>query len=220
MRLDSPENLDHISQKSGFTIFELPETDFAQILPNANHFRPEKEFFTKPEIDDISSLVRTKQTSALTIVLENGENMNDAAANTFLKTLEEPGENIHFVFLVRNINKILPTIKSRAQNYYVVPETQITAAPNIDPELLKTAKEYITCTPKSLPKFCDKIAKDKTDARSKAIAVVDAAIQLVYKSYFVTGQSKYLDRLDNLLKTSEALKANGHIKLQLIAGML
>ena len=220
MRLDSADNIASISQKTGFTIFELPEADFTEILPKANHFRPEKDAYTKPEIDTISKLVHSKQDNSLTIVLENGEEMNEAAANTFLKTLEEPGNNVHFVFLVRNINKILPTIKSRAQSYYLATAVKITAAPNIDPELLKTAKEYLTCTPQNLPKLCEKIAKDKNDARSKAIATVDAAIQLAYKSYFVTGQVKYLEKLDSLLKASEALKSNGHIKLQLIAGML
>ncbi len=221
MRLDSIESTKQISQKTGFSIFEFPEEDFATILPKANHFKPvDKDFYTKDVIDEISALVHTKQSESLVIVLEDGENMNDAAANTFLKTLEEPGENVHFVFLVRNAAKILPTIKSRAQNYYLANKTKITEAPNVDPELLATAKKYITCTPQDLPKFCEKIAKEKKDARSKAIAIVDAAIQLVYKSYFITGQNKYLDRLESLLQASEALRANGHIKLQLISGML
>ena len=221
MHLNSIDDISRISQKTGFSIFELPTEDFGAILPKAHHFQPvNKDFYTKEVIDEISALVHTKQSKSLIIVLENGENMNDSAANTFLKTLEEPGENVHFVFLVQNSAKILPTIKSRAQNYYFIPTAKISDAPNIDPELLATAKKYITCTQQDLPSFCDKIAKEKKDARSRAIAIVDTAIQLIYKTYFVTGQAKYLDRLESLLNTSDALRANGHIKLQLIAGMV
>ena len=221
MRLDKQSDIDKISQKTGFSIFELSEVDFSTILPHTNHFRPnDKGIYTKEEIDSIAKLVHNKQQESFVIVLENGEEMNDSAANTFLKTLEEPGDNVHFVFLVRNASKILPTIKSRAQNYYIATEAKITDAPKIDKELLNLAKSYLTCKPQDLPKFCEQISKEKTDARGKAIAMTDAAIQLAYKSYFVTGQLKYLDRLNSLLQANEALRGGGHIKLQLMAGML
>ena len=221
MQLSEDADIAHISEKTGFTIFELPDVDFATILPKAYHFRPsEKDFYTKPDIDAVSALVHTKQSDTLTIVLENGEEMNDSAANTFLKTLEEPGEKVHFVFLVRNYSKILPTIKSRAQSYYQVRTVKLTEAPSVSKNMLDLAKQYLTCPSQNLPKFCDKIAKEKKDARSKAIELVDATIQLAYKSYFITKQAKYLDKLENLLKASDNLKAGGHIKLQLIASML
>ena len=125
MHLNSIDDISRISQKTGFSIFELPTENFDAILPKAHHFKPvDKDFYTKEVIDEISALVHTKQSKSLIIVLENGENMNDSAANTFLKTLEEPGENVHFVFLVQNSAKILPTIKSRAQNYYFIPTTK------------------------------------------------------------------------------------------------
>ena len=82
------------------------------------------------------------------------------------------------------------------------------------------AKKYIACKPKELPAFCDKIAKDKKDARGKAIAIIDAAIQILYKTYFITGKTMYLKKLENLMKAADAMRVNGHIKLQLVAGML
>jgi len=164
--------------------------------------------------------VHTKQKESLIIVLENAEDMNEAAANTFLKTLEEPGENVHFVFLVKNSSKIMRTIKSRAQSYCQVRSTKLTEAPNIDDGALNLAKQYLACTQQQLPKFCDKVAKEKKDAREKAITLVDAAIQISYRSYFITKQAKYLEKLESLLKASDNIKAGGHIKLQLIAAML
>lgn len=41
--------------------------------------------------------------------------MNDYASNSLLKFLEEPESNIYAFLITTNINKILPTIKSRCQ---------------------------------------------------------------------------------------------------------
>ena len=221
MRLDNSTEAEQISKKTNFAIFELPKDDFEALLPKANHFKPnEKGIYTKEDIDNISSLVHSKQTSDLVIVLENAEKMNEAAANTFLKTLEEPGDHIHFIFVVKNASEILPTIKSRAQSYYLPNIDKINDPPQISSDILDLAKKYISCPPKDLPKFCDAIAKDKKDARAKALALVDAAIQLTYKSYFVTENKQFLSKLNNLVDTYDAISANGHIKLQLIAGMV
>lgn len=221
MQLNKETDLSAVSRKTGFAIFELPEADFSQVLPKAYHFQPnDNGIYTKEEIDNISALAHSKQAADATIVIEEAEKMNANAANTFLKTLEEPGEHIHFVFLVRNASSILPTIKSRAHNYYLPTITKIADAPTADPEVLALAKQYITCSANELPKFCDKIAKDKKDARGKAIAVVEASIQLLYKSYFVTGKTDFLKKLDGLLIASDNLRANGHVKLQLVSGII
>lgn len=221
MQLNNLETIPTVATKAGFAIFEIPEGDFAEILPKAFHAKPnDKGIYGKEDIDNLSELVHSKQTSDLVIVLENAETMNESAANTFLKTLEEPGEHVHFVFLVRSDAEILPTIKSRAHNYYLPKHTKIADKPDFDPEIMTLAKKYIGATPEQLPKIATDIAKDKNDARGKAIKVVDAAIQLLYKSYFVTGNSAFLTKLDKLLAVSEALSGNGHIKLQLVAGML
>ena len=53
----------------------------------------------------------------------------------------------------------------------------------------------------------------------KSQQVVDAAITLMYKSYFKTGNEKFLTKLDQLLKVQENL-TNGNLKLQLVAHML
>ena len=221
MQLNNTESIPTVASKAGFAIFEIPEGDFADILPKAYHAKPNsKGYYAKEDIDELSKLVQSKQQSDLIIVLEDAETMNENAANTFLKTLEEPGDHIHFVFLVRSDAEILPTIKSRAHNYYFPKHSKIADKPDIDAETLKLAKELISATPQQLPKLADIIVKSKPDARSKALKIIDAAIQLLYKSYFVTGNNAYLTKLDKLLAVSEAISANGHIKLQLVAGML
>ena len=221
MQLNKDADISNISQKTGFAIFEFPEADFSQILTSANHFYPnEKDIYAKEDIKTIAEFASKKQSSDLVLVLEEAEKMNEPAANTFLKTLEEPGNHVHFVFLVRNASKILPTIKSRAHIYYLPPENKTSEAPEIDPKIMTLAKQYIACKPKELAVFCDKIAKDKKDGRANAIKIVDAAIQILYKTYFITGKSAYLTKLDSLLRAADALNASGNIRLQLAAGML
>lgn len=50
------------------------------------------------------------------VILANIEKMKPNIANTFLKTLEEPAENLMFILTTDNFNALLPTIISRCQN--------------------------------------------------------------------------------------------------------
>ena len=221
MQLDSTESINTVAYKAGFSIFEIPEGDYSEILPKSYHAKPgEKGYYSKEDIDEIAKLVHGKQQEDLIIVLEDAETINEKAANAFLKCLEEPGEHIHFVFLVRKDSEILPTIKSRAHNYYLPKITKISDKPEFDENIMKLAKQYISAAPADLPRIAEAIAKDKEAARSKALKVVDASIQILYKSYFLTGNKSFIMKLDKLLSVHDALEANGNIKLQLIAGML
>jgi hypothetical protein len=147
--------------------------------------------------------------------------MSDGATNAFLKSLEEPNSSIHYVFLCYEANRLLPTVLSRANNYYLRDSTKISDAPDYPAEIIQLAKSYISATPNSIPEIVDKIIKyQKDDSRSGANQVVAAGIELMYKSYLMTGNQNFLQKLEKLLITQDALAKNGHIKLQLIANML
>ncbi|TCL55150.1 DNA polymerase-3 subunit delta' [Hydrogenispora ethanolica] len=49
------------------------------------------------------------------------EQLTEAAANSFLKTLEEPPAGVHFLFTAVRPEYILPTIRSRCQTYQLFP---------------------------------------------------------------------------------------------------
>lgn len=49
------------------------------------------------------------------ILISEADKMNSESANAFLKTLEEPGENIIVILSTSKPDKLLPTIKSRCQ---------------------------------------------------------------------------------------------------------
>lgn len=226
MQLNNIEQLISVAAKTNFSIFEIPsEYNFADIMPNAYHMRAEddKASITIEQFRELNNIVNAKQSSDLYIVVEEPEKTNEKAINAFLKTLEEPRDLVHFIFLTRNSSALLPTILSRAHCFRIIDNNHINDAPNIDPEILNLAKTYISLTPGSqLVSFADKIAKTKPSprARQKALAMLDAAIILLYKSYFKTNNPAFLKKLEALLSTEEAIRQNGNIKLQLVAGVL
>jgi len=70
------------------------------------------------KIDEIQDLImrmnlKPYQSGRKAVVINNAENLTKEAANCLLKTLEEPPAVTHIVLVTRNLNVILPTIRSR-----------------------------------------------------------------------------------------------------------
>ena len=78
-----------------------------------------------------------------------------AAANAFLKLLEEPNDLIHYIFLTRKLSQLLPTVRSRAQCYFLPAKTHILDAPNINPAIMSLAKRYLSANAQDLPKLAE-----------------------------------------------------------------
>ena len=223
MFLKSPEQISEILRKTGFTIFALPRSVDIEnvVVGRAMVVAPnEKNMISIEEIRRLEELTRTKQANDLVIIVRRADRLSENAANALLKMLEEPGDNVHFGFLTHRPAELLPTIRSRAQNYIIRDDSGIDTPPRADAKTLDLAKRLVSAGAQQLPGVVAEITKNKTDARGKALLVTDVAIQLLYKSYFKTGNMKFLDKLSCLLETQEALRANGHIKLQLIANMV
>jgi DNA polymerase III delta prime subunit len=51
----------------------------------------------------------------LVVIIKSAHNLTTEAANAFLKTLEEPPDNVCFILLTNNLLSLLPTIRSRCQ---------------------------------------------------------------------------------------------------------
>lgn len=49
----------------------------------------------------------------------NQFNLQDAAANSLLKSIEEPSDNITFIFLAQDISDLISTIVSRCQGFFI-----------------------------------------------------------------------------------------------------
>ena len=64
----------------------------------------QKEFMVKPTLGE-----------KLIYIIDGADKLNSSSANTILKFLEEPNDNIIAILLTDNLPKVLPTIKSRCQ---------------------------------------------------------------------------------------------------------
>lgn len=78
-------------------------------------------------IDTIRILRKKLSTSSSSgrrfVIVSDADTMNPAAANSFLKTLEEPNPNTTIILIADNINSMLPTILSRSQKMKFSPLT-------------------------------------------------------------------------------------------------
>jgi len=52
------------------------------------------------------------------VVINNAEQMTEQAANAILKLLEEPPKDAYFIVIAHDVDKLLPTIRSRCQHIY------------------------------------------------------------------------------------------------------
>ena len=84
------------------------------------------------DIRDIISFTKTRSTSTRIILIDNADRMTKSAQNAFLKVLEEPVSNTHFILVAHNIQQLTPTIRSRCQEL------------NIHPVDSKSTEEFIS----------------------------------------------------------------------------
>ncbi|UUM19083.1 hypothetical protein [Mycoplasma sp. 1018B] len=86
-----------------------------QLLPsNIKILNAEDKNLTKDNIKKIFETLNIISHNKKIVILKNIENASIQALNTILLTLEEPSQNVLFIITTNNIEKVLPTIKSRA----------------------------------------------------------------------------------------------------------
>lgn len=94
------------------------------LLPEKNEMIDlEKGVISVDGIRHITELSKSKITNKRIIIIDYGEKMTIQAQNAFLKILEEPNENTHFIIVSCSINKLLPTILSRTEKINIKPIT-------------------------------------------------------------------------------------------------
>ena len=73
------------------------------------------------QIRELILQTRGKSLSRQIIIIDNADKMNRQAQNSFLKLLEEPTINTHFILTAHDTQLLLPTITSRVQSLIVNP---------------------------------------------------------------------------------------------------
>lgn len=177
------------------------------------------QVITVEQIRELIAITSHRETSERYFIIHPADAMNEAAANAFLKTFEEPKPHYHFILITTNPSALLPTILSRAQVLYLRATGQLDTAPAAKPKIVSLAKALISATPRNLVHIANELTKTKTRSREQALAVVATAIELLYKSYFKTNNPKFLQKLPAMLTLYDHIEQNGHLKLHLVADL-
>lgn len=222
MFFEQISEIPQIATKTSCAIFVVaPETKLN--LKNPLYLQPDPNkttnLITVEQIRDFTAQTANRESSDRFFVIAPADAMNEAAQNAFLKTFEEPRPYCHFVLLTEQPTLLLPTILSRAQIFFPKTTGTLDLPPQAKSKNLEFAKQLIAAQPADLSKIAAEIAKTKVQPRQQALDITAAAIEILYKSYFKTGNPKFLTKLPNFLELHKNLNQNGHIKLHLVADL-
>ena len=150
---------------------------------------------TQIKVDQAKEVVNfvslQKVGKARAVIIDAAERLNPAAANSLLKTLEEPPEGSYFILLATSLSAILPTIRSRAQSLRFAPLSR--------KELRKIAafEEWVlnACAGSVERAQWLSTSGELQDVRAKAFSLVSAVAR---------GESGVLGELKDLVKDKSA----------------
>ena len=115
--------LDYAIAFSKKLITENYDEKICNMIDNKNYpelkiIEPTNNIIKKEQLLDLQQSFQVKPTlgDKLVYIICGADKLHVSSANTILKFLEEPSENIVAILLTDNLNKVLPTIKSRCQN--------------------------------------------------------------------------------------------------------
>ncbi|MBN2504169.1 MAG: AAA family ATPase [Bacilli bacterium] len=91
--------------------------------PNVFFVRAEGEQIKKKQIKEllIEFSKQSTEPGPRIYIIDEAERFNQESANTLLKTMEEPGQNIYQIMITSQINALLKTIVSRSQVLHFKP---------------------------------------------------------------------------------------------------
>lgn len=98
--------------------------------------------------DQIKEMQKKILTTSIThnkkiYIIDDCDKLNIKAANSLLKILEEPSENIYAFLITSNLDNVIPTIKSRCQCIFVSTENINNTITNINENDLDEAIKFI-----------------------------------------------------------------------------
>ena len=208
-----------IARKVGTSVFVVPR-DIKVEIKNAIILQPEdKSVITIEQVRNVISQISTRQTGDIFVVIRPADAMGEAAANAFLKSLEEPREKVHFVLITDSPSQILPTILSRAAVYFLRDDYAVDGDIKADEKVKNLAKRLMVAKPAELVDLAEEIGKKKDGVRAYALEILGVAIEMLYKSYFITGKEVFVQKLPKFLAAYEGITKNGHVKLQIVSNL-
>lgn len=222
MFFDNPKQIPELARQHDCLILVAPET-IKLPIKHALHLGldPSKktDLIGVEQIREFINLSEQKETIDRFLIIQPADAMNDAAQNAFLKTLEEPSPHYHFILATAKPAALLATIRSRAPIFFLRQGIDFNKPPAADEKTIALAKRLIAARPSDLPDLANDLSKIKDNPRAKSLKIVETAIELLYKTYFKTNQTKFLHKLTSLLQLYDHLSKNGHLKLHIVSDL-
>ena len=229
MYFDDISQISHLVQAFSTTIFVIdPDTELSvKPLLSIKPESPESNISIE-NVREIISLTETKQTDKLFIIVRHAELLTEGASNALLKTIEEPGQNIHIIFFTKSPNLLLSTIKSRAIQFYLKQTNYLNNPPKVTADVMDLAKRLLVVDKMTLPTLIEEIIKKSTknttnkqeNDKAFTLKIIETTIELAYKSYFKTQNILFLKKIEGLSTAYQNIQKNGNKKLQLIANLI
>ena len=178
--------------------------------PDLVWLEPEKDsrVIKVEEIRNIISRSNLMPLQALSkvFVIDRADCLNDAAQNALLKTLEEPEGSACFILISYATEKILPTVRSRAQLLNFIPAFEYIAA-----------KGSLVDARAAVFSYCSALSPDRNAApdmggmtREEVLWVLEAAIEDLRESLLIgVGAASVLGAIDQRPRKESAAQALG-----------
>ena len=159
------------------SVYVLPEKDEKVDL--------EKGVITVDVIRRLYATTKTVETGKRLIVIDYAERMSTQSQNAFLKLLEEPGINTHFILLTHSVAKALPTILSRVQIVEVQPISVDQSSSLLEDLKVTDAQKraQLLFIAEGLPALMTRLAADDKAFESRVQIVRDARTYLQGSAY-------------------------------------
>ena len=219
MFFDSVDQIQEIALKNNTALFVLPKDQKVEIKKALILEPDEKSVITIEQVRNVISRINVTQSEDIFIIIRPADLMSEVAANAFLKSLEEPSSKVHFVLITDSPSKILPTILSRAAIYFWREQSSIDAGIVASEKDKALAKRLLVAKPAELVNLADEITRKKEGVRAYALEILGIAIEMLYKSYFLTGKDVFVKKLPKFLQAYEGVSKNGHVKLQIVSNL-
>ncbi|MAH80393.1 MAG: hypothetical protein CMP39_01740 [Rickettsiales bacterium] len=195
------------SQDSPITLNEENITN----IPDLLYFSTEASSIKVDDIQFIQNRIKYGPSvyKRLFVIIDQADLLTVQAANAFLKTLEEPLDNISFLLLTTRFKQLIPTIRSRCQHLYIGENQEFKLDFKFDDPTTNTLdllsfSDFIQLD--QLDKFnhIEIIAKDKPIAKQQ----IDYWIKTAFEKH-------HNDFVFKLLDIRNRLEFNVNVRLQL-----
>jgi DNA polymerase III delta prime subunit len=145
----------------------------------------EKGVISVDSVRRLYDMTKTIETGRRIIAIDYAERMGHQAQNAFLKLLEEPGLNTHFILMSHEPSRLLPTILSRVQHIELRPITGEQSDKVLDELGIKDVKKraQLLFMANGLPAELAKLATDEEYFAARSQIVRDARLFVQGNAY-------------------------------------